>query len=69
MKITVVGCGHAFSKINYNQSFLLEEKGRRMILDFGAKIPLALDNLDIDIDTIDDVYVSHLHGDHIGGLE
>lgn len=24
MKITVVGCGNAFSDINYNQSFLLE---------------------------------------------
>ena len=24
MKITVVGCGNAFSKKNYNQSFLLE---------------------------------------------
>jgi len=69
MKITVVGCGNAFSKKNYNQCFLLEEDGRRMLFDFGTKIPRALDNLDIDINSINDVYVSHLHGDHIGGLE
>ncbi len=73
MKITVVGCGHAFSTRNYNQCFMVEEteKGipRRMLIDFGAKVPYALANLDIDIRSIDDVYISHLHGDHIGGLE
>lgn len=69
MKITVVGCGNAFSKRNYNQSFLLEEGGRKMLFDFGSKVPYALDNLGIDIKDIDDVYISHLHGDHIGGLE
>lgn len=69
MKITIVGCGNAFSKKNYNQSFLLEEGGRKMLFDFGSKVPYALDNLGIDIKDIDDVYISHLHGDHIGGLE
>ena len=69
MVITVVGCGNAFSKRNYNQCFMLEEGGRRMLIDFGAKVPAALDNLKIDINSIDDIYISHLHGDHIGGLE
>lgn len=74
MKVTTIGCGYAFSKKNYNQSFLLEEadehgKLRRMIIDYGAKIPMALDNLGIDIHDIDDVYISHAHCDHIGGLE
>ncbi len=73
MKITVVGCGNAFSAKNYNQCFLIEEEvegtSRRMLIDFGAKVPYALNNLGIDIRSIDDVYISHLHGDHIGGLE
>lgn len=74
MKITVLGCGHAFSKLNYNQSFMLTEttdsgKTRNMVIDFGAKIPIALDKLNISIHDIDDVYISHAHGDHTGGLE
>jgi len=69
MVITVVGCGNAFSKRNYNQCFMIEEDDRRMLIDFGAKVPAALDNLKIDINSIDDIYISHLHGDHIGGLE
>jgi len=69
MKITVLGCGSAFSKINYNQCFMLEEDGRKMLIDFGAKAPMALDKADVNIMDIDDVYISHQHGDHIGGLE
>ena len=69
MKITVVGCGNAFSNINFNQSFLVEENGRKMLIDAGSQVPAALKNLDIDVSTIDDIYVSHLHADHIGGLE
>ncbi len=69
MKITVVGCGNAFSKKQFNQCYMLEEDGRRLLIDFGAKVPYALDHLNIDIKTINDIYISHLHGDHVGGLE
>lgn len=69
MNIHILGCGNAFSKINYNQCFLLEEKDRKMLIDFGAKAPYALNNSKFNIDDIDDIYISHLHGDHIGGLE
>lgn len=69
MQITVVGCGNFDSRLNYNQCFLLEEDGRTMIFDYGYKIPDAIDNLNINIQDIDDVYISHLHADHIGGLE
>ena len=69
MQITVVGCGHAFSKSNFNQSFLVEENGRRMLIDCGFQVPNALNSLGVDFKSIDDIYVSHLHADHIGGLE
>jgi ribonuclease BN (tRNA processing enzyme) len=69
MKIIVVGCGNAFSKKNFNQSFLIEENGRKMLIDAGTKVPAGLDALGIDIKDIDDIYVSHLHADHIGALE
>ena len=69
MKITVVGCGNAFSKKQYNQSILLEENGDNLLIDFGNKVPYGLDALNISINDIKNVYISHLHGDHIGGLE
>jgi len=69
MKISIVGCGNAFSHINGNQSFLLEEDGRKLLIDIGGRIPMALWKAKINLDTIDDFYVSHAHADHIGGLE
>jgi ribonuclease BN (tRNA processing enzyme) len=69
MKITVIGCGNAFSMINFNQSFLLEEGGKKLLIDCGARIPLALINAGIKFSDIDAIYISHAHADHIGGLE
>lgn len=69
MKIIVVGCGNAFSYINYHQSYLLEENGKRLLIDCGTRIPLALHRLKIPITSIEAIYISHAHSDHIGGLE
>ncbi len=69
MKITVVGCGNAFSDNNFNQSFVLEENGRKLLVDCGYQVPVALRTNRIDFREIDDIYVSHLHADHVGGLE
>jgi metallo-beta-lactamase superfamily protein len=69
MDITIIGCGNAFSNRNYNQCFMLEENGRRMLIDYGYQVPAALYHAGIDIFSIDDIYVSHLHSDHVGGLE
>jgi hypothetical protein len=69
MKIQVIGCGNAFSNKSFNQSFLLEEDGRRLLLDCGYQVPAALRANSIDYRSIDDIYISHLHADHVGGLE
>jgi len=69
MKILALGTGHAFTHKNFNQSFLLEFNDHRMLIDCGRNIPEALKYHNIDIKTIEDIYISHLHSDHIGGLE
>jgi len=69
MIIKIIGAGNAFSYKNYNQSFLLEEGGKKMLIDIGARVPLALHDANIPLSDIDAVYISHAHADHIGGLE
>ena len=69
MEITVIGCGNAFSERNFNQSFVVEEDGRKLLIDCGYQVPTALRAGGISYQEIDDIYISHLHADHVGGLE
>jgi hypothetical protein len=69
MKIRVLGCGSAFSTENMNQQFLLEEGGRTLLVDCGYATPFVLKRAGIKITDVDDIYISHPHADHIGGLE
>jgi len=58
MKITVIGCGNAFSERNFNQSFLVEEDGRKMLIDCGYQTPAALRDSGVDFHEIEGVYIS-----------
>jgi len=69
MKITVIGCGNAFSMINFNQSFLLSENEKKLLIDCGSRVPLALINCGVKLSEVESIYISHAHADHIGGLE
>lgn len=69
MKITVLGCGTAFTGLKtYNQSFLIEENGEKLLIDCGEDTPKALLYHNVDIKTIGGVYISHLHADHCFGI-
>ncbi|MFG1478234.1 MBL fold metallo-hydrolase [Xanthobacter sp. V4C-4] len=69
MRLTVVGCGDAFGSGGRGNSCYLVEAGDTLLtLDFGASTPVALNRLGIDASRIDAVILSHLHGDHFGGL-
>ncbi|MDM8515377.1 MBL fold metallo-hydrolase [Desulfobacterales bacterium HSG16] len=76
MKIKFIGVGSAFTTRQYFQSNLLitAGNGRNMLIDCGTDIRFSLSEcLSISenhvSDVIDSVYVSHLHSDHIGGME
>ena len=69
MRLTVVGCGDAFGSGGRAQTcFLLECDGGTLAVDFGATSLPALKRLGIAPDRLDAVVLSHLHGDHFGGL-
>ena len=65
----VLGCGDAFgSGGRFQASFYLQSPTCRLLIDFGASALVAMHRLRIDPATVDAVVVSHLHGDHFGGL-
>jgi ribonuclease BN (tRNA processing enzyme) len=69
MKLTIVGSGDAFgSGGRFNTCFMVETLGRTMLLDFGASSLVALRAQAIDPNRIDAIVLTHLHGDHFGGL-
>ena len=69
MQLTVVGCGDAFgSGGRFNTCYLVESGGKTLALDFGASTLVALKQRGISLNSIDAVVLSHLHGDHFGGL-
>jgi ribonuclease BN (tRNA processing enzyme) len=69
MKLTIVGSGDAFgSGGRCNTCFWLETARGTLLVDFGASAPPALKGSGLDPNRIDGIVLSHLHGDHFGGL-
>jgi ribonuclease BN (tRNA processing enzyme) len=69
MRLTIVGCGDAFgSGGRFNTCFRLEAVDKTFLIDCGASTHVALNAQGIDPNTIDAIILSHLHGDHFGGL-
>lgn len=71
MKIRFLGVGGASCGADQYQSNLLirGQAGRRLLIDCGGDIRFSLAEAGYGPGDIDSVYISHLHGDHIGGLE
>ncbi|MFP6747526.1 MAG: MBL fold metallo-hydrolase, partial [Alphaproteobacteria bacterium] len=69
VSVTFVGCGDAFgSGGRFNTCILVDGGGLRFTIDFGASSLVALNKLDIAPNSIDAVLLTHMHGDHFGGL-
>ncbi len=70
MKLIFMGAGSAFSLENYQSNMILQDDdGTLLLIDCGADARFALQALGISYKQIDSVYISHLHSDHVGGLE
>jgi ribonuclease BN (tRNA processing enzyme) len=69
MRLTIIGCGDAFgSGGRFNTCFMIEGRERKLLLDCGASTPVALKVRNVDLNSIDGIVLSHLHGDHFGAL-
>jgi ribonuclease BN (tRNA processing enzyme) len=69
MRVTIVGSGDAFgSGGRFNTCFYVETAKGTLMVDCGASSPVALNRLGLDHARVDAIILSHLHGDHFGGL-
>lgn len=75
LAVRVVGVGDAFTARYYNACLLVEAGDRRLLIDAPPALARALRDHSlatqdtVGLDDIDDVLITHLHGDHCGGLE
>jgi ribonuclease BN (tRNA processing enzyme) len=69
MKLTVIGCGDAFSSGGRLQTtYLLESRDGLLLLDCGATVCLGLERAGRKPNEISTIVITHLHGDHFAGL-
>ena len=75
LRARVVGVGDAFTTKYWNACLLIESSDTRLLIDAPPALARALASLPaasgpaVRIEDIDHVLVTHLHGDHCGGLE
>lgn len=72
MKLIFLGSGSAFTvgeKNYHSNQLLVNEAGQKLLIDCGGDTRHALHELGMGYEDITDVYISHLHADHTGGLE
>jgi ribonuclease BN (tRNA processing enzyme) len=69
MRVRFLGSGDAFgSGGRFNTCFLVESSAGAFLIDCGASSLIAMRRFGVDPNGIDTVFISHLHGDHFGGL-
>ena len=74
MKITIIydnTSSRPDLKADWGFSALVEVKGKKILFDTGTNGKILLSNmgkLEINPEEIEDIFISHLHWDHTGGL-
>ena len=69
VKVTFVGTGDAFGSGGRLQTcVLVEGPTTTLTIDFGASSLIGLRREAIDPNSIDVIVLTHLHGDHCGGI-
>ncbi|GAA0849370.1 MBL fold metallo-hydrolase [Paenibacillus glucanolyticus] len=69
MKLTFLGAGDMFSFNQGHNSVLVEFSSTNLVIDFPETNFKALREMGKDLNDIQNVFISHLHEDHINGLQ
>ncbi|WP_046867771.1 MBL fold metallo-hydrolase [Microvirga massiliensis] len=69
MRVQVLGCGDAFgSGGRLHTCFHVSTGDQQFLIDCGASALIAIRRFGVDPNAVQTVFLSHLHGDHFGGL-
>lgn len=70
MKIKVLGTGNGGAINCYNTCFVIENENKYFLVDGGGgnQILSILKNMNIELSEIHDIFLSHIHTDHLLGL-
>jgi len=69
MHVQFVGCGDAFgSGGRFNTCFHLVGREINALIDCGATSLVAMNRLAINRNDVGVIFISHFHGDHVGGV-
>ena len=69
MKVTIIGSGAAIvSKERRGSSFLVDIEEQRLLFDCGWGCALGLVERGVPLESIDHIFISHPHVDHLGNL-
>lgn len=69
LQLIMLGTGNAFAKKYYNNNSIWRTDHFTLLVDCGITAPWSLYKLGLSMDELDGVLITHLHGDHVGGLE
>lgn len=75
MRALILGIGDAFTSRGFGTSAIVEGSGGHFLLDCPDLIHRAIregcesSGWKVDYNSIDDIIITHLHGDHVNGLE
>lgn len=69
IRLTCLGTGDAFNGAGRAHScYWVDDPIGAFTVDFGPTALMQVRRLGLDLDRLDAVYLTHLHGDHLGGL-
>jgi hydroxyacylglutathione hydrolase len=71
LKITPLGVGGAFTQKFYHNNYVFDfvGTGRKLLVDAGTTLRYSLPEAGFELTDITDIFITHLHSDHFGGIE
>jgi ribonuclease BN (tRNA processing enzyme) len=68
-QLLILGCGHSESLVHFNNNAAILAPKGNMLIDGGHTIKHALHQQNMSIADVDAIFITHVHGDHVFGLE
>lgn len=70
MRVFPIGVGTAFGRRLFNTNLIFEfDSGEFLLVDCGITASRSLETIGMSVLDVKNLFVSHLHADHIGGIE